>query len=301
MKGTAVVIPASDRSFGLERLGDFVELTKPRIAVLVLVTVVVGGYMGGLGSPELLPLTGAVIGTALIAAGSSVFNHLREHRTDALMVRTANRPLPGGRISQREAAWFGVILSVLGTACLLLTVNGLATSIAVLSSVLYAGIYTPLKRHTALNTVVGAIPGALPPVIGWAAVRGEVSTEAWVLFLIVFLWQFPHFFAIAWLHRNDYEAAGLKMLPTSELGRRMTGIQVVSYTLALIAVSLVPAKIGMAGPLYFWGALAFGAHFFVYGLRFMIQPGDRRAKSLMMASLVYLPMLLSLMAVDLIR
>jgi protoheme IX farnesyltransferase len=217
------------------------------------------------------------------------------------MVRTANRPLPEGRISQREAAWFGVILSVLGAVCLLFTVNGLATSIAVLSSVLYAGIYTPLKRHTALNTVVGAIPGALPPVIGWAAVTGEVSTEAWVLFLIVFLWQFPHFFAIAWLYRNDYEAAGLKMLPTSELGRRMTGIQVISYTLALIAVSLVPTKIGMAGPLYFWGALALGAHFFIYGLRFMAQPGDRRAKALMMASLVYLPMLLSLMAVDLIR
>lgn len=301
MKGHTVVMGAPSRSLISDRLADFVELTKPRIAILVLVTVIIGGYLGGVGDPELLPLTGAVIGTALVAAGSSVFNQLREHRTDALMPRTANRPLPGGRITQREAAWFGLALSVLGTICLLVTVNALATSIAILSSVLYAGIYTPLKRYTALNTVVGAIPGALPPVIGWAAITGTAPLEAWVLFLIVFLWQFPHFFAIAWLYRSDYEAAGLKMLPTSELGRRMTGMQVVSYTLALIAVSLVPAKIGMAGPLYFWGAIVLGVQFLIYGVRFLTSPSDPRAKSLMMASLVYLPMLLSLMAVDMIR
>jgi protoheme IX farnesyltransferase len=211
------------------------------------------------------------------------------------MRRTANRALPGGRLVSSEAVACGVLLALSGTAVLLLGTSPIAAAIAVMTFVLYVFVYTPLKVRTTLNTVIGAIPGALPPLIGWAAATGGLGMKAWSLFLIVFLWQFPHFLAIAWIYRQDYERAGFRMLSVGDSGGRMTGRQASTYALALVPVGLLPALIGLAGPLYFAGALVLGLFYLCEAVRFWRDASDQRARRLLRASFVYLPAVLILL------
>jgi protoheme IX farnesyltransferase len=291
----------AERQVWMERLGDFVELTKPRIATMVLLTVVAGGFAasnGVMNGDRLLRLFHAVVGTALVAAGSCALNQLAEKDVDARMQRTQRRPLPAGRISTTEAAWFGAVLSLAGAVYTVWYVDLLTASLAVGSWIVYVLLYTPMKRYTSLNTVVGAVSGALPPTIGWVAVRGSIDPGAVALFAILFFWQFPHFLAIAWLYREDYAAAGLKMLPTTPLGRMLTGFQTVSYCLALVPVSVAPSALGVTGPIYFWGTLAAGLQYLVYALIFQWKRTDVWARHLLWASLLYLPIVLMLMMLD---
>lgn len=279
-------------------LDDYLTLIRPRIATLVLVTVAVGAFLARGGLPSLWLLFHAVLGTALVASGSSALNQLLEHDTDALMERTRNRPLPTGRLSRAHVLGFGLAISVLGTVELLLGTNALATEVAVLSHLLYVLAYTPLKRRTTLNTAVGAIPGALPPLIGWAAVQGSLDLAAWTLFAIVFVWQFPHFLAIAWLHRADYERAGIKMLPAVDEGLAMTGRQAANYALALVPVSLAPAIAGLAGTGYCLGALWLGAVFLGTAIAFALGPSRTSARRVLITSVVYLPVLFGLLCFE---
>ena len=294
-------VMAQRRVVGVERLVDYFEMTKPRIAALVLVTVAVGATVAAHGTPDPRIVLHAMLGTALVAGGASVLNQVIERDSDRLMRRTANRPLPAGRVSVGAATRVGALLAVVGTIYLLLTTNPTTAALAALSLLLYVWVYTPLKRHTTLNTAVGAVSGALPPVIGWSAVSPDLGVGAWSLFLIVFLWQFPHFLAIAWIYRDDYERAGLRMLPTSARGRGITGLQAVSYASVLLPICLAPSVLGFAGPLYFWGALVLGLQFWAYSLAFALRASDDRARKLLWASLVHLPGVLGLLLLDLNR
>lgn len=289
---------ATVRAPGWERIGDYLELTKPRIAVLVLFTVMAGGVIAKGTDVDGWILVHAVVGTALVACGASILNQLRETDTDALMRRTENRPLPSGRVAAWEALLLGHGGAIIGTAYLILMVNLWAAAIALVSFILYVYVYTPLKRVTALNTVVGAIPGALPPLVGWAAATGSLSWHALWPFLLIFFWQFPHFFAIAWLYRQDYARAGLRMLPTTPLGRRMTGWQMVSFCLVLIPVTLAPVVNQTAGRVLMWGAIILGLQFLGFSLAFLVDPSRARARMVLWSSLIYLPMMLVLWMLD---
>ncbi len=283
------------------RMAAYVSLTKPRLVLLVLVTVAVGYLLGTRGrTPQaaLLSLAATLVGTALVAGGAGALNQWLERERDSRMRRTANRALPGGRLAPSEAALFGGLLVLIGTVVLLLGANWLAAMLAVLTFVLYVFVYTPLKTRTTLNTVIGAIPGALPPLIGWGAATGQLSVEAWALFLIVFLWQFPHFLAIAWIYREDYARAGFRMLTVGDTHGKMSGRQAVSYALALIPVGLMPAIVGLAGPVYFAGALLLGLWYLCEAGRFWLEATDRRARCLLRASFVYLPAVLILLLVN---
>lgn len=281
------------------RAADYLALTKPRIAVLVLFTVAAGAVLAGGGRVPLDVLAHVLFGTALVAAGASALNQLLERQSDALMRRTEHRPLPAGRLHPLEVLVFGVSLGLAGVAYLAVTLQRpWAALVAALTFVSYVGIYTPLKRKTTLNTLVGAVPGALPPVIGWAAVRGEVGVEIVALFLIVFLWQVPHFLAIAWIYRDDYARAGLRMLPVVDRGGTLTGRQMVTYCLALVPVSLAPALVGLAGPVYVAGAVVLGAGFLWCAVGFTKERSVPQARRVLRASLVYLPVLLALLLLD---
>jgi protoheme IX farnesyltransferase len=292
--------PPSPIAAARQRLADYVELTKPRIATMALVTVAVGSFVATPGRVDVPLLIHTLIGTGLVAAGASVLNQLFERNTDALMRRTRNRPLPAGRVTVGEAAILGVTLSAVGIGYLCLLAGVLTCLLAAITLLLYAFVYTPMKRWTSLNTLVGAIPGALPPMMGWAAVRGSIDVEAWMLFLIMFLWQFPHFLAIAWIYREDYARAGLKMLPVVDKQGGMTGRQIIGYTLALLPASLVPGVIGIAGRAYFFGALGLWLAFLSFAVSFALFATQDRARNLMRASLVYLPTLLVFMMLDLV-
>jgi protoheme IX farnesyltransferase len=238
------------------------------------------------------------VGTALVAGGSAAFNQLAERRVDALMERTRWRPLAAGRLGTHEAFWFAMTLSVAGLAWLALTTNWLATGVAFLTLATYVGLYTPLKLRSSFATVVGAIPGALPPMIGWAAATNTLSREAWLLFGMVFLWQMPHFLAIAWLCRDDYGRAGFPMLPVIEPDGRSTAQQVAAYASALVPVSLTPAIVGLAGPAYFVIALLLGLGFLYVSLRFAMRRTRRDARLLFIASITYLPLVLIALVLD---
>src|SRR4051794_2754634 len=238
------------------RVADFIELTKPRIAVMVLFTVAAGFLFARPAALDLTQLCHVLVGTALVAAGASALNQLLERHTDSLMRRTEQRPLPAGRLSGAEALTFGLVLGAVGAAYLaLLLHHWLPAAVAAFTFLSYVFVYTPLKRLTTLNTLVGAVPGALPPVIGWTAVRGTVGPEVLTLFVIVFLWQVPHFLAIAWIYRDDYARAGLCMLPVIDRRGALSSRQMVSYCLALIPASLAPAVLGFVGPVYLFGAV----------------------------------------------
>jgi protoheme IX farnesyltransferase len=280
------------------RVAAFVSLTKPRIALMVLLTVAVGFLQGSRGASHPLTLALTLLGTGLVAAGASVWNQVIERHSDARMRRTASRPIPQGVVGAPEAAVFGSVLATVGVALLALGPHPIAATIAVATFLLYVVVYTPLKRVTTLNTAVGAVPGALPPVIGWAAATGRLGAEAWAMFLIVFLWQFPHFLAIAWLYRDDYARGGHRMLPLADPSGAMTGRQAAGYALALVPGGLLPAAVGLAGPYYFLGALALGLFYLAAALRFWARADEAAARRLLRASFVYLPAALLLLLLN---
>jgi len=280
------------------KVAAYVSLTKPRIVVMVLVTVGVGFLLGARGSAHPATLSLTLLGTALVAGGASTLNQWMERARDARMRRTANRALPRGRLGAVEAASFGVGLGLAGTAILLWGANWLAAAVAVSTLLLYVFVYTPLKPWTTLNTAIGAIPGALPPVIGWAAATETLGIEAFSLFLIVFLWQFPHFLAIAWIYREDYARGGLKMLPGADPQGALTGRQATIYALALIPAGLLPATIGLAGPVYFVGALVLGLLYLVVAIQFWTGVSESTARRLLRMSFFYLPLVLLLLVLN---
>lgn len=279
------------------KLSDWVELTKPRIAVMSLITTLAGFYMASeVFRP--VPAFHVLLGTALVAAGASAFNHLLERDRDALMERTRNRPLPSQRMTINQVLGFGLVTSVVGIVYLGINTNLLAAFFGALTLTLYVFVYTPLKRVTTLNTLIGAVPGALPPLIGWTAASGSLSAGAWVIFGILFLWQIPHFMAIAWLYREEYARAGFKMLPVADLAGRRTARQVFFQSLALLGISLLPTWLDLTGMVYFAAALALGLAFWGVGLFICFRRNDLNARRLLLASVIYLPLLLAFMVMD---
>lgn len=282
----------------LDVFSDYVALTRPRVVLMVLVTTLVGFYLGSSGVLDWGCLLQTLIGTALAAGGTLALNQYLERDVDARMERTRFRPLPEGRLQPVEALIFGVALSITGPLYLTLSVNawsGLITAIIVCS---YLFVYTPLKQKSSLCSIVGAIPGALPPVIGWVAASGDLDLGAWMLFAILFLWQLPHSLAIACLYREDYARAGIRVLPVIEPDGRNTGRLIVWSCLGLLLVSLLPTLTGLAGLIYFITALVLGAMFLGYGFAVAIQRSSEIARRLLFASLVYLAVLLVVMAFD---
>jgi len=277
--------------------GEFVEIAKPRIALLVLVAVTVGYGLGCQGDWRIEPWMHAMFGVALAATSASAFNQLLERRTDALMRRTARRALPAGRLAPRDVFWFGVLAAVIAICDLALFTNLQTTLLTVASLALYALAYTLLKPRSGLCTAVGAVPGALPILLGWTAAGGGLSIEGWTLFAIMFLWQFPHFLAIAWRYREQYAAAGLRMLPGGG-SHRIVGLLATTYALALIPVSLLPSEQGLAGNLYAVTALGLGLWYAVAAIGFARRGTDSSARSLLRASLVHLPVLLGVLLLD---
>jgi len=277
---------------------DLVALTKPRVVLMVLITTAVGYYVGLTGGPDYGRLVALLLGTALAAGGTLALNQYWERDVDALMARTRTRPLPEGRLTPLEALLFGAALTAGGLGVLALGAGWLAALTVAATFVLYVFAYTPLKLRTAFCTLVGAVPGALPPVAGWAAARDDLGLGAWVLFGILFLWQLPHTLAIAQLYRDDYARAGVQLLPVIDAQGRSTERQILSGTLALLAVSLLPTLIGLAGGVYFTGALVLGAAFVAMGAQQALAPSLSRARRVLLASLLYLPLLLALLAFD---
>ncbi|HEY2988219.1 MAG TPA: heme o synthase [Candidatus Binatia bacterium] len=282
---------------GYRRFADFLELTKPRVSLMVLITTFVGYYLGA-DSPGYLRLVATLIGTALASGGTLALNQFLERRSDALMERTRRRPLPDGRVQPVEALIFGVALAAAGLAVLGFAVNAVSALVTAMIVGSYLFAYTPLKQKSSLCGIIGAVPGALPPVIGWTAARGEIDVPALVLFAILFLWQIPHTLAIAYIYREDFGRAGIRFLPIVEPDGGSTGRQIIEHCFALLAVSLLPTLVGMAGALYFAAALVLGAGFLAYGVRLAMAPTAPAARRLLFASLIYLPALLVVMALD---
>jgi heme o synthase len=279
-------------------VSDLVALTKPRVVVMVLVTTLVGYDVGLTGPADYLRAIHLLLGTLLAAGGALALNQHWERELDGRMARTRTRPLPAGRLEPLEALVFGAALTLLGTAYLAVLVGGLVALVTLATALLYIGAYTPLKPRTALCTLVGAVPGALPPVAGWAAARGDLTLGAWVLFAILFLWQLPHTLAIARLYRDDYARAGVRVLPVIDPDGASTDRQIVLGSLALLSVSLLPAAIGWTGRLYLAGGLLLGIAFAGVGIMQAVAPSSRAARRVLLASLLYLPLLLSLLAFD---
>lgn len=281
----------------VSRVADLVELSKPRISTMVLLTVVVGYALGCRGAWDLAVLVPTLCGVALVAAASSALNQYLERFSDAAMSRTMERPLPSGRLSSRDAVIFGILCGGAGTIGLWLAVNPLTALLTLGTLLLYVGVYTPLKRWTSLCTAVGAVPGALPPVLGWAAARGSLDAGAFALFAILFLWQFPHFLAIAWLYRDQYNRAGLRMLPRHR-SSGVTGLLAMSYAVALIPVSLLPRSTVLAGDLYAAAAVLLGLFYLGGAVRFAVRQTAASARGLLISSLIYLPGLLLVLTID---
>ena len=280
------------------RVADFVELAKPRLNVLVVATSAAGYYLGAAGALDWTAMAIAVGATALVAGGAAALNQVYERDTDAMMRRTRARPLPDGRVPPREARLFGLAIAALGLGVLLARTNLLAASLAAATLVVYLAIYTPMKRRSSLATLVGAVPGALPPIIGWAASHGSLSLGGATLFAMVFLWQIPHFMAIAWLWRDDYGTAGFPMLPVIEPDGRRTGQQAAIYAAALLPVSIIPSVIGLSGPFYLATAVALGLALLALAVRFARSRNDRSARVLFYASITYLPLIWIAMILD---
>jgi heme o synthase len=300
----ALDIVAVRRRHGLAHSGvlsGYWSLTKPEVNFLIAITTAAGFWMGAPASFAHFPWTSllhTLIGTVLVASGAATLNQLIELRFDAQMRRTARRPLVSRRIGQSRALWFGISLSVIGVIYLAVASNALASLLSILTLLGYLFLYTPLKRKTPLCTLIGALPGATPPLIGWAAACGRLDGNAWLLFAIVFLWQFPHFMAIAWIYREDYARAGYVVLPAGKAKDRFVAWQTSLPSLALLAVALVPAIRGVSGIVYFAGALVLGGVFLCYSARFAFQMSTVSARRLLFASILYLPLLLAFLALD---
>ena len=296
--GVTPVPAAASGAASLHRGLDFLTLTKPRLNLLVLITTLGGLYLASPGGVPLPLLLHTLVGTALVAGGAAALNQVWERDTDRLMRRTSRRPLPEGRLRTGEGTSFGIILSAVGLAELAFAVNAVAASVAAITLVSYVLLYTPLKRRTSLSTLIGAVPGALPPVIGWAAATGAVEVPALVLFGIVFFWQMPHFLAIAWLYRDDYARAGIPLLPVVEPDGRRTGRQAVLYAAGLWPVSLLPAVVGLAGAPYMIVATGLGFAFIWLSALFARERSTPSARRLFLFSLAYLSVLWLALVVD---
>jgi protoheme IX farnesyltransferase len=281
-----------------ERVAAYVELTKPRITVLLVLAMMAGFALGSPVRVNYLRLLHTIIATTLLASGVAALNQFIERELDALMKRTAARPLPAGKLSVTEALAFGLGLTISAEAYLFWALNPLSALVGAAVIVGYVLLYTPLKTRTPLSTTIGAFPGALPPVLGWAAASGEIGVGAWVMFAIQFFWQFPHFLAIAWMYREDYKQAGILMLPVVEPDGRVTARNIVSYTILLLPVSLLPTFLGFAGRIYFAGALLLGVWFLAASIRAARSKSKPDARKLLLASVLYLPLLLGLMVVN---
>ena len=279
----------------------FSDLVKARLTTLVLLTTAVGFYIGEIGAINWFLFFNTLAATGLVAMGASALNQLLERDYDAKMRRTQDRPLPSGRLQPTTVAIFGGVSSVAGLVYLALAVNLLTSVLGAVTLVSYLFIYTPLKRVTWLNTAIGAIPGALPPLMGWTAARGELSGEGWALFAILAFWQLPHFFAIAWMYRDEYAKAGFVMLPNVDTDGKRTGQQTVSHTFALLIASLCPFVFKMSGMIYLVGAIILGAGFLFCAIQFSRQLTLARARQLFLASIIYLPLLLALMVWDKVK
>jgi protoheme IX farnesyltransferase len=290
-RSVALATPAS-------RFADYAELSKPRITLMVVLTTAAGYYLGAGERIDLLVLLHALLGTGLIAAAASALNQVLERDSDARMLRTRNRPLPAGRMEIPAALAFGLALALIGAAYLAIAVNALTALIGVATLALYVLVYTPLKRRSSLCTIVGAVPGALPPVMGWTAATGSLSAEAWFLFAILFFWQLPHFLAIAWNYREDYARGGQPMLSVEDPAGSSTARQIVLYCMALLPVSLAPSLVHLTGPLYFYGALLLGIAYLVAGVHAARERSHAAALHLLRVSVIYLPALLALMTFD---
>lgn len=277
---------------------DYIDLTKPRITWLILMSTGVGYFFGAKNGWHLWTVLHTIIGTGLIASGTAALNQWYEREADAKMRRTQARPLPSGRLAPNRALIFAIAISLVGFVELALGANLLTGLLGLFTLASYLFIYTPLKQRSKHSTTIGAIPGAMPPLIGYAAASGTLTTEAWVLFAILFLWQFPHFYAIAWMYREDYERAGIRMLPVVEPDGESTARQILLYSLALVPISLVPKFLAMTGNLYLLGALLLGAVFLYTGWKVMFTRTRQQARAVLLASVVYLPVLYGLMLLD---
>ncbi|MGD1071057.1 MAG: heme o synthase [Bryobacteraceae bacterium] len=283
-------------------MGSYIALTKPRITWLILMSAGVGYFFGlkseWTGLHSWLLMLNTLLGTGLIASGTAALNQWYEREGDSLMRRTAGRPLPTGMMSASRALWFGIALAVAGFTELAIFVNPLTGMLGALTLLAYLFVYTPLKRVSHLSTVIGALPGAMPPLMGYAASNGALTAEAWTLFAILFVWQFPHFLAIAWMYREDYARAGIRMLPVVEPDGMSTARQIVLYASTLIPLSLLPVLLGMSGKIYLAGALLLGMWFLYTGVRVAFDRTNVRARQVLLASVIYLPMIYGLMVLD---
>jgi protoheme IX farnesyltransferase len=294
---TLTVAPAVEKT----RLAVISDLIKARLTFLVLLTTFVGFYVAYPGELNWVLLLHTMLGTALVASGAAALNQLLEREHDAKMRRTADRPLPSGRMQPGTVLMLGTACGVIGLVYLALAVNLATCLLGAITLISYLFVYTPLKRVTTLNTVIGAIPGALPPLMGWTAARGHISEGGWSLFAILFFWQLPHFLAIAWIYRDQYARAGFVMLPVVDSAGERTGRQAVSHTLGLLPISLSPYIFHLAGPIYLFGALGLGLAFLWFAIQFSRQLTVSRARQLFFASILYLPLLLGLMVLDKIK
>lgn len=280
------------------QLRDYVALTKPRITWLILMSTAIGCLFGTRPGFGWLAFFHTLAGTGLLASGTAALNQWYEWDADSLMRRTRNRPIPGGRMPRTHALLFGIALAIAGFLELALGVNLLSAALGLFTLASYLLLYTPMKRRSPHSTTIGAIPGAMPPMIGYAAATGQLTAEAWALFAILFLWQFPHFYSIAWMYRDDYASAGIRMLPVVEPDGASTARHILFTSLLLIPVSLVPTFLGMTGNLYLYGALAAGTLFFYASYRVASEKTVARARKVLLASVVYLPVLYGLMLID---
>jgi protoheme IX farnesyltransferase len=279
-------------------LSDYWAITKPEVNFLIVITTFAGFYLGRATAHQYFPLllaVNAMLGALLVASGAGALNQYTERRFDAQMRRTARRPLAAGRLNPSAVFWFGAFLSTAGSIYLAVAVNRFASLLAMFTLFSYLFVYTPLKRKTPLCTLVGAVPGAMPPLIGWAAACGDLTLEAGTLFLVIFLWQFPHFMAIAWMYRDDYYRAGYKVLPRGHAGARFATLQTVLPLLLLTSLSVLPGMTGQLKIIYCVGALILSLGFFYYGMQFALHKSSATARRLLAASIIYLPLLFVLM------
>ena len=280
------------------RVTDFLALTKPRLNTLVVFTTGIGYCLGSTGSFNLLTFLHTVIGSTLVAGGAAAYNQIAERDIDKIMERTRQRPIPAGRVQPWEAFVMASLVTAFGLVELRVGVNLLSTAVAATTLVSYVAIYTPLKRRTAWSTVIGAIPGALPPVIGWAAARGSLGIEAFVLFSMMFFWQLPHFHALSWMYREDFRRAKLPLMAVVDQDGRRNAKYVLLFAGTLVPVSLAPTVVGLTGRFYAGAAFGFGTAFVVLAWRFFEEPSDIRARSLFVGSLVYLPLIWGLLVIN---
>ncbi len=294
-------LEARSLAFIIAKVKDYLELTKPRITWLIVMSTAVGYYFGHTGPWLFWPLFHTLIGTALMASGTAALNQWYERDADQHMKRTQMRPLPSGRLQPTPALLFGIALAAAGALEMGFGVNWLTAGLGTLTLAMYLFLYTPLKQKTWWSTTVGAFPGAMPPLIGFAGAANALTADAWVLGAILFLWQFPHFYAIAWMYREDYSRAGIQMLPVVEPDGESTARQILLFSILLIPISLLPKLMGMTGTIYLVGALAMGIAFLYSGIQVLLNKTKLRARRVLLTSVVYLPVLYLLMVLDPVR